>query len=60
MTAEYRTVFIGNLRDMLGMNESQASSHADLSKPRIVRDERDITAVEDLLQNNWINPFIKP
>jgi hypothetical protein len=57
MTAEYRALFLGNLRDMLDMNAYQASSHPDLNKPRIAKDEKDIQAMEDLLKNNWINPF---
>ena len=36
---------------------SQSLSHADLGKSQIEKDETDITAVCDILSNNWVNPF---
>ena len=31
--------------------------HADLEPSRILREEKDVQALLDLLENSWINPF---
>ena len=33
------------------------TKHTDLEKIRIKRDESDVTAMVELLENNWTNPF---
>ena len=56
MTAEYRNVCLRNLRQMVEVHTSGVV-HADLEPSRIIRDERDVQALLDLLENSWINPF---
>ncbi len=56
LTAEYRSIFLGNLGDFVGLNSSQLYP-SDLSSGRITKDEADVQAVVDVLEENWINPF---
>lgn len=55
LTAEYRSGFLGHLRDMTQTNRSDVH-HTELQNPRIQKDEKSVTAVTEVL-NNWINPF---
>ena len=56
MISEFRTIFLGNLRDMCN-TAGQNSVHRDLKPSRIEKDEASIQAIVDLLENNWANPF---
>ena len=56
MTAEYRNVCLRNLRQMVEVHTSGVV-HADLEPSRILREEKDVQALLDLLENSWINPF---
>ena len=56
ITAEYRTQFLRNMREMICLNESKLD-HPDLSKPRIALDESQVTSIVDILSNSWMNPF---
>ncbi len=55
ITAEYRSAFLGQLRDMVQVNKS-GLHHADLQQPRIQKDEEAVSAVVNLIQG-WVNPF---
>ena len=50
LTAEHRSAFLGQLRDMTQVNQS-AFHHSELQKPRIDRDDRAVAAVVELLDN---------
>jgi len=55
LTAEHRSGFLGHLRDMTRTARS-GPHHPDLQKPRIEKDERNVAAVSDVLEN-LINPL---
>jgi len=55
LTAEHRSRFLGHLRDMTRTVRT-GLHHPDLQKPQIEKDERNVAAVSDVLEN-WINPF---
>lgn len=55
LTAEHRSAFLGQLREMLQGNKSKLS-HSELQSPRIQKDEEAFSAVVSLIQV-WINPF---
>ena len=55
LTAEHRSAFLGQLRDMTQVNQS-AFHHSQLQKPRIDRDDRAVAAVVELI-DNWTNSF---
>ena len=55
LTAEYRSGFLNQLRDMTEINQSDFH-HSELQKPRTEKDEKAVSDVVDVLQN-WINPF---
>ena len=55
LTAEHRSAFLAQLRDMTQVNQS-AFPHSELQKPRIDRDNRAVAAVVELL-DNWTNSF---
>lgn len=56
MVAEYRSMFLRQLKDMLHLNDTEFS-HPDLHSTRISRDEAGVKALQDILESNWINPF---
>jgi hypothetical protein len=56
MTAEFRSAYLGHLRDMVGSDDSTLN-HPDLQPPRIQKDERDISALVDLMETSWLNPL---
>ena len=55
MVAEYRSIFLGQLREMLHLKSY--FNHADLQKRRTERDEADVKSLVEMLENNWNNPF---
>ena len=55
LVAEYRSIFMRNLKDMLQLNTSSCL-HNDLQKSRISRDESDVKSLLSTL-DSWINPF---
>lgn len=55
MTAEHRSAFLGQLRDMIQGNLSQLQ-HTELQQSRIKTDEEAVTATVSLIQG-WVNPF---
>ncbi len=55
ITEEYRSAFLGHLRDMVHGNQSELN-HADLQQPRIQKDEETVSVVVSLIQG-WVNPF---
>lgn len=56
LTAEYRSNYLRQLRDMTGLGGTQFN-HADLQYSRIQKDEKDIKSLVDLMENSWINPL---
>lgn len=56
MTAEYRSTCLQQLRKMTDVS-SHAAIHYDLTPSRMKKDEEAVQSLEDLLQNNWTNPF---
>ena len=55
ITAEYRSAFLGLLRNMVHNNKS-VLQHAELQEPRIQKDEKSVSAVVALIEG-WVNPF---
>lgn len=55
LTVEFRSAFLGQLRDMVQVRRL-SFHHDEMQKPRIIKDEVDIKAVENLIQS-WNNPF---
>ena len=56
LNAEYRSIFLRQLREMVGLGGSKLN-HPDLQPTRIVQDEADVQALVSLMGNSWINPF---
>ena len=56
LTAEYRSTAMGKLRDLVDRQVPRLR-HPDLDSSRILKDELDVTSVEDVLQDSWNNPF---
>ena len=56
INAEYRSIFLRQLREMVGLGGSKLN-HPDLHPTRIIKDEADVQALVSLMGNSWINPF---
>lgn len=56
VNAEHRASALGNLRSVLSSSERN-QCHPDLRSTRILRDEKDVTALTELLADEWTNPF---
>ncbi len=58
-TSEYKSSYMRQLRDMMGRNSYQHFwiSHPDLQLPRIEKEETDVHAFVELMENSWINPL---
>ena len=57
ITSEYRSAFLGQLRDMVQGNRSNVC-HTELQRPRIHKDEDAVSTVDGLIKD-WINPFVE-
>ena len=58
LTAEYRTLFMRNMREMVSLNRKDTTyDHPDLHKSRISKDEAVVQAMCELLSHSWKNPF---
>ena len=57
LTAEHRASALRQLRESLMVSNLEQVKHPDLMSTRIKNDERDVNAIADLLENDWINPF---
>ena len=57
MAAEHRAEAMKQLRTLVSACTQTGLGHTDLQTSRIKRDESDVTAIEDMLENNWTNPF---
>ena len=55
LTAEYRSAFLRQFREMINLTKSDVH-HAELQSSRIRKDEIAVTSVVNTLEN-WINPF---
>ena len=56
LVAEYRCIFMRNLKDILQLN-TLSCLHNDLQKTRIYWDESDVKSLLSTL-DSWINPFV--
>ncbi|KAK3735047.1 hypothetical protein QZH41_001743 [Actinostola sp. cb2023] len=56
LVAEYRSIFLKQLKDMLDLTKSN-SEHSDLQSARISRDEADVRSLLAMLEEHWINPI---
>ena len=56
LNAEYRSIFLRQLREMVGLGGSMLN-HPDLQPTRIIKEEADVQALVSLMDNSWINPF---
>ena len=56
LVAEYRSIFLRLVKDMLDLNKSNFH-HTDLQSTRIVRDETDVKSLVAMLQSHWLDPF---
>ena len=56
LTAEFRTLFLRNLREKVGYAKGK-HGHADLHSSRIAQDEKDVVAMVDFIKN-WTDPFV--
>ena len=57
LTSEYRSSYLRKLRDMIGRNSSRHFNHPDMHFPRIKKDEADVRALQELMENTWVNPL---
>ena len=55
MVAEYRSIFLSQLREIL--NLKSFFGHADLQSTRTKKDEADVKALVEIMENSWINPY---
>ena len=55
LTAEYRSAFLGQLRNMIQASNSK-TQHTELQSSRMKKDEQAASAIVDLIQG-WVNPF---
>ena len=55
LVAQYRSIFIRNLKDMLDLSKSSCH-HNDLQKSRIARDEADVQSLLTTMEG-WVKPF---
>ena len=55
LTAEYRSGFLANLRDITNTSRSSLK-HSDLQKTIIEKDENNVSTIVELF-DNWITPF---
>jgi len=55
LSSEYRSIYLRQLRDMIGQGISHLD-HPDLRLPRIQKDEANIESLIDLMESSWLNP----
>ena len=55
LTAEYRSAFLGQLRNMVQGSDSE-TQHTELQRSRTKKDEQAVSSIIDLIQG-WVNPF---
>lgn len=56
LTAEHRTAALRRLRELISVQKPRLG-HSDLQASRINRDENDVSAILELLESTWTNPF---
>lgn len=56
LSAEYRSIFLRNLRDMVD-SHSTSIKHKDLTPARIKKDETDVNSLYNLIGSIWTDPF---
>ena len=57
LTADVRASCLQLLRDCTNNGMGKYYKHSDLSKSRIIRDQNDVSSIQNLLECEWINPF---
>ena len=55
MVAEYRSMYLGNVHEMLHLKSF--FNHSDLQIKRIKKDEADVKSLVEMLETSWIVPF---
>lgn len=56
ITQEYRSRYLRCLREMTGGCNTKLA-HPDLQSSRMKKDEQDVQALTELMENSWINPM---
>ena len=56
LTAEYRTMYLRKLRNMVNQRDSKWT-HPDIQPTRIRKDQADVESLVDLMENSWLNPL---
>ena len=57
LIAEYRSIFMQQLKEMLHFGTPVTVQHTDLQASQIRRDPDDVKLVMSMLKGSWINPF---
>ena len=57
LTSEYRSTFLNQLKSYVGQDRSKLF-HTDLPQSRIRKQETDVQSVVEIMENDWLNPFI--
>ncbi|CAG9762490.1 unnamed protein product [Ceutorhynchus assimilis] len=58
LTSDMKAAFLHMLRNETGGISSKHVFHNDLSPAIILKDERHVSSIMNLLTNKWINPFV--
>lgn len=56
ITAEHRCAAVRQMRALTRLDDASLH-HPDLQESRIKRDETDVSAIVNMLENNWLNPI---
>jgi len=56
LSAEFRSTALRQVRDMVQHHDSKCI-HVDLQPTRIRKDNHDVAAIIDTLENGWVNPI---
>jgi len=56
LIAEYKSIYLSQLKEMLHIGTS-SNHHTDLQPSRIAKDENDVKALMQIMEDSWINPF---
>lgn len=59
LTAEFRASGLCKIREIVRCNQNNNVDHPDLHKTRICKDEKQVSGICELLENEWTNPFDK-
>lgn len=57
LNADHRAVAVRQLREIISQADKSSCKHPDLQGTRIQKDEQNVAAIVNLLENDWTNPF---